>query len=208
MRGFRNAFTFVEMLVSIVLLTLLIGIAVFSFRQQLLSISKLQESGLSDVLRYAQIRSSIESIKFYAVDRYDNVNRPMKQVHHFFYGSKEQMRYITTSPILSDDIALAALECVGDTLLYTEEPLYFQMDFLRPEFGEDPKRHTFYKDLEHCSFTYIYDEKVYEDFRDEIPDKILIRIQEESKPKEIYTSVKSDANTTRFGVYSRMYDEF
>ena len=83
----RKAFTIVEMLVAIVLLTLLIGVALFSFRMQLITIHKTKLSSINRAVSYTQLRSVIASMKYYAVQEYDIVERVIPYSWHYFFDA-------------------------------------------------------------------------------------------------------------------------
>jgi prepilin-type N-terminal cleavage/methylation domain-containing protein len=193
----KKAFTLVEMLVAIILLTLLIGIAVFAFKLQLISIHKTKTQGIARVIEYLQLRATLESIKYYVVDDYDTLNRAMKLPHFFFQGDEKTMLFITTNPIYSDQDSLVRLECQEDKLIYTEEKLFASIDYLRPSFTQNQKTAVLYKDISDCIF-YYYKEKVkLSKISNDIPTAIGIEFQDSYQQKfKSYTKLKQDNNNT------------
>ena len=148
----RHAFTLIEMLVATVLITLLVGVALFSMRMQLLSIQKIRKEAIADAITYTQIRSVLVSMRRYIVRRYDIGGTPLNEWHEFFHGDAQQATFITADPLLNKESALVRLRCENHHLLYEEEPLYGPMDDLRPAFDENHTRRILYRDLEKCRF--------------------------------------------------------
>lgn len=201
----RAAFSLVEMLVAVILITLLIGIAIFSFKYQLIAINKTQKVGINKVLAYNQLRSSIQSMKYYVVDDYDNLNKPMKNLHVYFNGTKDEVNYITTSPLFSKDIALVKLLCLDNELIYQEEPLYGNMNFLRPELGIESRKETIYNNLSNCEFKYIVKNNSIENLSNHIPNAIEIKLESIVYNNEFYINIRSDYNQSVGRIYNVMY---
>ena len=190
----KNAFTLVEMLVAVILITLLIGVAIFAFRYQLIAIKKSQKVGFTTVLNYNQLRTSIQSIKCYVVDDYDMLKQPMKQLHIFFKGNSTQMTYITESPSFSKELSLAKLSCNDSELLYSEEKLYGSLDYLSPKFTQDVSNIVLYKNLKDCNFNYHVKKISYDTLENKMPTAITLKLNIDDKNQEIHINVKSDYN--------------
>jgi len=200
----KKAFTLVEMLVAVVLLSLLIGIAMFSMRLQLITISKVKLHGISQVLKYNQLKTTIESMKYYAVQDYDMLNQPIKyQWHYFFHGDATQMLFITQNPIFDSGDTLVELKCLDDKLVYTQEPLYKRIDFLRPRLLQDSTRYVIYDDVK-CHFSYQnHKSKKIDSLIDDIPSYVIVKLDKE----KFFIKVKNDYNKTILDIFNRIYDE-
>ena len=202
----KNGFTLVEMLVAIVLLSLLIGVAVFAFRMQLINVKKLKSTGLDDVLHYVQLVTPIESMKYYVVEDYDVLGRPMKKMHYFFLGSSQSVRFITTNPNVSKADALVELSCADRNLIYKEEPLFGRINFLAPSFLEDSFQTILYQDLKECSFKYVNNNgETFTHMQDTIPSKIIVTLGKADKKETFFIQIKSDDNLTEARVYDAVY---
>lgn len=206
----KRAFTLVEMLVAIVLISLLIGVAVFSFRLQLMSVQKTKTEGLNAVLKYNQIKSAFESIKYYVVQEFDALGRPMRQFDDFFSGDEKHALFITNNPVYSDKVSLVELSCSEGELVYKEQPLYSKyMNYLRPSFTQDHFRTLkIYKDLSRCEFYYIdLHEVLMRNMTKKIPKEIYLRLEQKGKDISIYSKINEDDNLTAARIYDAVYGQ-
>ena len=205
----KKAFTLVEMLVAIILITLLIGVAIFSFRMQLLTIVKVKTDSIESVLKYNQIKSALESIKYYVVQEYDMLHRPIEKFDYFFHGDEQSMLFITNNPIYFDHISLVELSCVKNKLLYKEELLYGKMDYLQPNFTKNGyKTFTLFNKLEECEFYYVDDKgKLVRKLTAKIPAEIYLKLQKNKQDISIYSKVQEDDNLTAARIYDAVYEE-
>ena len=203
----KNGFTLIEMLVGIVLISLLIGVAVFSFRMQLNTITKAKQENIQTVILYSQIRSIIESIKFYVVDSYDSIGLPTKNLHYFFQGNEKKVTFITTNPLLTKNDALVSFTCKENQLLYKEEPLFFRINFLLPSFKEDSNQTILFKNLDSCKISYLVNNKILYTMKDSIPTAIKINLKLGLKKITIFTAIKSNDILRKWKVYNAKYPQ-
>jgi len=204
----RKAFTLVEMLVAVVLLTLLIGVALFSFRLQLITIHKTKLESINRAISYTQLRSVIASMKYYAVQEYDIVQRVIPHTwHYYFDGDEKNIKFISTNPLFSEVDALVSFTCKDNELIYNEEALYGDMNFLRPTFNKNIKHSVLMKNLDKCLFIYITRKgKQITSLANDLPKAVQINVEQYGKNYTFYTKVQADNNTTKFSIESSLYD--
>lgn len=200
----KKAFTILEVLVVVVLVTLLIGVALFAFRHQIIAVAKSKKSAIDKVIKYEQIRTSLESIKFYVVDKYDIIGQPMNQLHYFFSADSKTINFITTNPIINDTVSVVRLKCENDSIYYYEEPLYEYIDYLKPAIRHQSNRIKLYDSLDECGFYYRLPkgEKVSVLF-EEIPKTIFLNLYSNNEGNlSIVANVKSDYNISKYEIES------
>jgi prepilin-type N-terminal cleavage/methylation domain-containing protein len=204
----KKAFTLVELLVAVLLLTLLIGTALFSYRFILLNIKKTQTSTFNEVLKIQQIRTSIESMQHYVVDKYNQFNQPMKKLHTFFIGEQDHCIYITLNPTFLTIPSIARLECLDNTLKYSEEPLYGRINLNQPKLLNDSQSKIYFEGIEECTFKYYLKHQELDSLKDTLPTLIHLSFYDKNKKKQdIVGSIKSDYNISNGVMYEYLYSE-
>lgn len=203
----KKAFTLVELLMAVLLLTLLIGTALFSYRQILINIKKTNTASISEVLKIHQLRTSVESMQYYVVDDYNVFGTPMKNLHYFFYGTPSMMSYITLNPIFSKKTSVVKVECTPEkTLKYIEEPLYGRIDFKNPKIIDDSQEHILWKKIKGCQFKYFTIEGSVDSLKGDIPASIKISfINKSEKLNTFFIRIKNDDNLSKERVYEAIY---
>jgi len=206
LRGFRNAFSILETLVALFILTLLITTAVYSFRFILLNISKQEFSGIDRLLSYTQLRASIESMRYFVVDDYDAFLNPMNDLHYFFMGEETKMSYITQNPIFCDSIAVVKLECKEQKLLYNEEPLYSRIDFTQPKTLEDSAQKIVFENLQECRFFYHKDDQTLTSLQRDLPTSIELKLATHNQALDFYIDIPTDHNVSKAYIQDYAYE--
>lgn len=206
MKHSRKAFSILETLVAVFILTLLITTAVYSFRFVLLHLSKQEFSGIDRLLSYTQLRASLESMRYFVVDNYDAFLNPMDDLHYFFDGEQTQMIYITQNPIFSDAIAVAKLECKEQQLLYTEEPLYGRIDFTKPHILDDSAQRVLFENLVTCQFFYHKNGQTQINMQRELPASVELKLATPNQSFDFYVNIRTDYNITKSYIQNDKYD--
>ncbi len=197
----RGAFSLIEMLVATVLVTMLLSIAIFSYKHILITFKHIKSNSINRSIDFNQLRSSLQSMHYYIVDDYNNLNQAMKQLHPFIKATPNQLLYITKSPIFSTNMTLASLTCNNSKLTYQEEPLFQKIDFLEPVILEESPKKIFFDTLIDCKILYKFKQN------SALPATVILQLKTELKDMVYVTSIQSDYNTSTFQIYSKVYDE-
>ncbi|MBN2824435.1 MAG: prepilin-type N-terminal cleavage/methylation domain-containing protein [Campylobacterales bacterium] len=149
----QKAFTLIEMLISILLLSLIVATMMFGFKQ---SINELQRSKFiapQKVIEFSQLRSLIKGMFPYVIEIQRNFED--KKLEVYIYPKTDSLEFISKNPIYSHEISIAKLECREDKLIYYEKPLYSPTsNYLAPSLNEEDRKKSFFENLEECNFSY------------------------------------------------------
>ena len=205
----KKAFTLVELLVAVLLLTLLIGTALFSYRYILLNVRKTQTTSIDRVISFNQIKSSIESMQYYVVDDYDYFGNPMKQLHAFFYGDEKGLEFISLNPIFSRETSIVKIGCEDGKFIYKEEAFYKGGDLTKPHLSASYIKKVYAKNITNCLFRYMsINHKLINKIERELPSSVIISyVDEKNRDVTLYNNVKSDFNISKWSMYELLYDE-
>lgn len=149
----RGAFTLIEMLISILLLTLIIATMMFGFKQSINELQRTQSITPHKVLEYSQMASAIKGMFPYVVEVQEGFED--KKLKAYIKTQPQLLEFISKNPIYGDEISIIKLECIEEQLIYYEKPLYsMESNYLEPKIEEEDKKKSFFKKLESCQFSY------------------------------------------------------
>lgn len=114
----QGAFTLVEVLIAMVIFSLVMTLAVSSYRYSILNLTKQGKSASVDALTTTKlVNNQIRTLKPFFHTNQEGAKTP------FFVGEEKSMLFITESPIIvSSPIAVSALIIEGNRLEYCEMP--------------------------------------------------------------------------------------
>jgi len=154
----KKAFTLVEVLITVLLLTLLMATAMFSFRFFIKRVDSLDISLPRDAMSYEYLNHSIYGIYFYPVKEVQNYK---KIDLYFFKHTKDSFTYITTTPIYYDKIAVAQVKYEDNKLYYYESKLYTkEQDYKNPRILNNSYKKLLKKNIEKFEIHYSFYEKI------------------------------------------------
>jgi len=149
----QKAFTLIEMLISIVLMTLIVATMMFAFKYSINEFKRIDSLVPHKVLKYHQLSSLINGMFPYIIEVQKGFEK--KRYEAYIYPKENSLEFISKNPIYSDKISISKLECSDGNLKYYEKLLYSKdSNYLAPKIQESDFKDIFYKDMESCRFTY------------------------------------------------------
>lgn len=208
----KKAFTLVEMLVVIVLLSMLIATAVFAYKNMIIHVKKTKRDNFKTLYNFNILRSSIGSMVYYVVEEevpFASEGEVSVNLQYFFYGDPQQCTYITNNPLFSDAISVASLRCENGELRYYESLLYGTQDYKNPQIIDNAPHKTLFSDLVTCQFEYIDKDQTKQQLSKTLPNVVHITLKKESDALEhdYFFKIISNRYKTKNWFASEIYDE-
>ncbi len=189
----KKAFTLIELLVTIVLFSLLLAVALYSFRFASMDIKSINNTNPQEAIDYYMIRRAIHSL-YPLVDIDKNETNQLKAVHYFFNGDKEECSFITDRGVFFNGVVLGHLYFKENQLLY-EEGKIFDKGIDYKELYKIPFLHkvSILKNIDKLEFSYLsLDNRLYSNYKNNIPISISIKFIQNKKSKKYYFFVGID----------------
>ena len=208
----RNAFTLVEMLVVIVLLSMLIATAVFAYKNMIIHVKHTKRENFNTLYSFNILRSSIASMVYYVIEdelSFDNIQENSVNLQYFFSGNPQQCTYIPKNPLFSKAISVASLRCEDNELRYYETLVYGPQDYKHPRILDDALPKVLFTDLESCKLDYISKNSDVTQMSNTLPEVLHLSIKKHNTElkKEYYFHLKSTRYKTKSWLASNIYDE-
>jgi prepilin-type N-terminal cleavage/methylation domain-containing protein len=153
----KKAFTLLEVLITIMLMTLLMSSAMFSFKFFLDRLDKTELSLPHDAMSYEYINRVISGLYFYPVEVIKNFKL---EDEYFFKTTSTSFSFITSTPIFYDRISVAKVEYKDNKLIYYESKLYSkEQDFKNPKILAKDFSYLLKKDIKNFKIKYSFYKK-------------------------------------------------
>ena len=186
----KKGFSLVEMLVSLIIISMLIGVGILVYRQQLIIIKKLKRNGIEKLLKYNQLRGVIASTFSYVITDYDRFGNIVDNYHIFFKGNRDYLTFITKSPLFYNGVSVVEMECKDNSLIYRESKLYSQFsNYLKPAISQDFYQKIFFTDLDECYFEYYFGYNKVSELYNKLPQAIHLKTD-----IDYFLPIKTDDN--------------
>jgi len=119
----QKGFTLIELLVTIVLFSLLLITAMYSFSFISLNIRNMNNTNPENAIFYDLLRKSISSMYPYVI--FDEKEKDHnKDIYFYFDGKKNKCSYISKSPLYQDRLTLIELSFEKTKLIYKEKIIF------------------------------------------------------------------------------------
>lgn len=188
----NNGFTLIELLIAVVIFSMVIGMATYSFRLYLRLADKTHHPFNRQTIALSKMRDSIKSTFFY-------VTKDHKQVRHdlkfslFFNGTPESVEYISSAPAKGETLSLTKIHQHDGNLIIDETPLYTtENNFEAPFFSKTISRTTVVEQIKDLNFSYISNMKRLKEIEKMVPSAVHISYIKDENMVEHFIKIESD----------------
>lgn len=195
----KMAFTLVELLVTIVLFSLLLVVALYSFRFASLDIKNINNTNPKEAIYYNKLRDVIASIYPYVDVDAKEKNR-YKSVHYFFKGNDKECFFVSSSGIFFGELVKGHLYYKDKSLWYEEGVIFDKnIDYKRLDSIPMLHRVKIIDNIKELSFSYLFSSKVIQKLNNQFPSLITIDMVKGEEKKKYSFAIKSH-NTLILGL--------
>ena len=189
----RKAFTLIELLVTIVLFSLLLMTALYSFRFVSINIRHINNTNPQKAINFDLLRNVISSMYYYVAtdENQKNIN---KKFYYFFNGNDKECFFITMSPLFSQNLSMVHIYYKDSKLWYEEGKLFKRgVDYLNLSNIPLNKGFILFDDIKNIKISYITNGKREDKLLRKIPNMVEMTIYKQQTLQEKYFfTVKSD----------------
>ena len=201
----RYAFTLIELLVTIVLFSLLLVVALYSFRYVSLNIRNINNTNPQTAMTFNLLKDVFSSVYPYIdTDTSKRVGR--ERYYHYFEGKEKSCRFVSSSSLFYDELIVVHLFLEDEKLYYAEGNIFSkEIDYKNLDAIKLKQKIKVLDNVEMISFSYKLNDKSYKHISRVIPEGIRINFEKRSKKYSYIFSVKSKQNV-RLERFIRDYD--
>ena len=203
-----SGFTLIELLVSVIIFSLLIGLASLSFRMYISILKKTKILYPETAVKYSKLAAIFRSTFYYTAVRKSLDGRNI--YFYYFYGSPKKVRFITSKPVyIKDNLALCEVFLKNNSLYITEVPVYSKyVNFLNPDINTKIAiTRKIFNNVSDVSFEYYTDNDVYNNIKEIIPSAIKMNIAIDNNRIELFFKIRSDFESKK-NITKYLYDLF
>ncbi|CAA6819839.1 MAG: Unknown protein [uncultured Sulfurovum sp.] len=205
MKKNRLGFTLVELLVTIVLFSLLLATALYSFRFISINMRNINNTNPQDAMNFNLLKDVFSST-FYYIDTDNKKLEGRERYFYYFNGTKDSCRFVSNSSLFFDELVVVQLSLKDAKLIYEEGRIFQKnINYQDLENIQLTERITILKNLEMLNFKYKTHKGIKSEIFKEIPRGVEINFKGKVKEYNYIFSVKS-RNITQLESLIRDYD--
>lgn len=188
----EKGFTLIEILISIIIFSFVIWLATYSFSFYSSLVKKISEPYPENAVNFSKLRDAIGGTFFYVAEKRGYLGKIY--YHIYFYGSKNEVKFITTKPFFYNEPCICRLYFDNDSIKWEESPVYSKYDnYKNPELTEQNlKKVTLWKDISDFRLKYIVDNEEVDSVKEIIPSLIEIFFRTKGRLLVFDFKIKSD----------------
>ncbi|MBN2895211.1 MAG: prepilin-type N-terminal cleavage/methylation domain-containing protein [Campylobacterales bacterium] len=149
-----KAFTLIEMLVSILLMSMIVATMMYAFKDALMQTMRIGTPAPHSALVYHQLRTLIDAAFPYVTIQSGTFNTQKTTYTLYFTGHEQYLRFVSEHPLLAKQgLSLCEVRCDRNRLLYYETPLFNdKQNFNAPKLPDHTLAKILMDKLDSCRF--------------------------------------------------------
>jgi len=188
----KKGFTLIELLVTIVLFSLLLATALYSFRFISINIRNINNTNPKKAINYDLLRGAFNSLYYY-IDSNSNDMDIDKRLYLYFYGEPHRCRFITKSSIFYNQIVIAEISYKNKELWYKESKIFDKkIDYKQLNKIKMDKKFLVLKNIEELKFRYTFNSNNHDSLEKRIPRLVAIEFKFNLKDYSYLFYIKSE----------------
>lgn len=188
----KKGFTLIELLVTIVLFSLLLATALYSFQFISINIRNINNTNPKQAVNYNLLRGAFNSVYYY-IDTNTQEMSIDKRLYFYFHGKSNQCRFITTSSVFYNQLVIVEIFYKDKELWYTESRIFDEdIDYKQLDKIKMDKRFLVLNNIEELKFNYTFNAKESNDIKKNIPEFIRIDFKSNFKKYSYLFLIKSN----------------
>ena len=186
----KKSFSLVEVLITIMILSLLISTSMFSIKYFIKSLDSFSMSLPYDAINYEKLSKSLKGTYYYVVFKKNELG--IKKAKNFYHAKSNSLLFITSNPMHYKSISVAKLYVKNNNLIYEESELFIkEQNYLKPKILNKNKfSKTIRKNVKNILITYLYKDT------NNIPYLVLVKIN--NKEEMIFEIMSNFINHKKF----------
>ena len=188
----KKGFTLIELLVTIVLFSLMLATALYSFRFISINIRNVNNTNPKRAINYDLLRATFNSIYYYIDSNSQEIDID-KRLYFYFHGESNSCRFISKSAIFYNEIVIAELSFKDKKLWYKESKIFDKkLDYKKLDKIKMDKEFLVLDNIEKFNFKYTFNNGNVDKIVKKIPKLITFNFKSNSKNYSYIFSVKSN----------------
>jgi prepilin-type N-terminal cleavage/methylation domain-containing protein len=192
----KKGFTLIELLVTIVLFSLLLVTALYSFRFISINIKNINNTNPQNAMNFDILRKAFNSTYYY-IDNNPNKMNIDEKLFYYFKGEKTKCRFISKSSIFFAESTVIAQIRYKEKKLWYEESIIFDksIDYKDLDNIKTDKRLLLMKNIDDFQILYDFNGQNYHELKNKIPQLVSIKFKNGKNEYKYLFHIKS--NSTR-----------
>jgi len=192
---FKLGFTLIELLVTIVLFSLLLATALYSFRFISINIRNINNTNPQLAMNF-DLLNDIFSATYYYIDTDKSKFEGRKRYFYYFHGKKDTCRFISNSSLFYNQLVVVQISFKDKKFIYEEGKIFDKkINYKVLDKIKLTKKITLLKNIDKLNFKYNRKGKVSLSLHNKIPESIEIKFQKNAQWYDYIFLVKAKNRT-------------